>query len=163
MEDPPIFKAKPQLDPFELYDVNSDVEDVQSARMKLAVLRAKDKVQSDEAYNEADKDLREVIHLENKNIMKVTVTPKLDVAEEEKKLFGTIKDTYSKIFQTMIVMLKSPALFPQLPEEANVVNRRSREFEVRLNRSVFESKQQVNTIKGFSFSRCKVEAVYFVL
>ena len=151
MEDTPIFKVKPQLDLFDLYDVNSDVEDVQSARMKLAVLRAKDKVQKGEAYDEADHDLKEVIHLENKNIMKVTVTPKLDVDENEKKLFQAIKDTYSTIFQAMIVMLQSPAMFPQLPEEANVVNRRSREFGVRLNRSVFEAKQQVNFLELTNF------------
>ena len=146
MEDTPIFKLKPQLDLFELYEVNSDVEDVQSARMKLAVLKAKYKVQKEEAYDAADDDLQEMVQLENKDIMKVTLTAKLDViAEDEKKIFETIKETYSKIFQAMIVMLNSSALFPQMPHETTVLNRRSKEFEVRLNRSVFEAKQQVIT------------------
>ena len=149
-EDTPIFKLKPQLDLFELYEVKSDVEDVQTARMRLAALKAKDKVQNAEMFDNADNDLQEVIQLENKDIMKVTLTPKIDViAQDEKKIFQAIKETFSKIFQAMSVMLNSSALFPQMPHEAIVLNRRSKEFEVRLNRSVFEAKQQVLTLSFF--------------
>ena len=78
----------------------------------------------------------------------VIITPKLNQNATEncvkEKLFQSIKDTFSEIFQVMIVMLDSKALFPQLPNEAEKVSKRSKEFEVRFNRSVFETKQQVN-------------------
>ena len=150
----PIFEVKPQLDPFELYDMNSDVEDVQSARMKLAVLKAKSKIEENEldndAFNNADDDLKQVIQLEQNDIMSVTVTPKLNLAlfSEEKKIFQAITETYSKIFQALIVMLN---YYSANATEIEYINRRSREFEIRLNRSVFEAKQQVRSRNQGSF------------
>lgn len=141
----PIFEVKPQLNPFELYDMNSDVEDVQSARIKLAVLKAKSKIEENEldndAFNNADDDLKQVIQLEQNDIMSVTLTPKLNLAlfSEEKKIFQAITETYSKIFQALIVMLN---YYSANATEIEYINRRSREFEIRLNRSVFEAKQQ---------------------
>ena len=50
----------------------------------------------------------------------------------------------ARIFQALLVMLEDKSLFTQLTNEAEKLSKRSREFEARLNRSVFETKQQVN-------------------
>ena len=130
-------------DPFELYDTKSDqVEEVQSARMKLAALKAKSHVE-DELLTNAEHDLEQVIQLEQKDIMNVVITPKLNLCSEEKKIFLAIKETYSNIFQALTVML---GYYSANPTELENVHRRSREFGVRLNRSVFEAKQQVRIL-----------------
>ena len=48
----------------------------------------------------------------------------------------------------MIVMLESKAIFPQLPNEADKVSRKSKEFETRFSRTVFETKQQVTILSA---------------
>ena len=164
MEDKPLFQVKSELDPFDVYGDDSVIVDedndnasivIQSTRAKLAALRAKDKV-NDDIFKEADRDLEQILELEvlNKSpiLVKeptVIITPKLTNVgggANKEKLFQSIKETFSEIFQLMIVMLESKALFPQLPNEAEKVSKRSREFETRFNRSVFETKQQVLTI-----------------
>ena len=161
MEDKPLFQVKPGLDPFDVYGDDSVIVDedndnasivIQSTRAKLAALRAKDKV-NDDIFKEADRDLEQILELEvlNKSPIPVKeptviITPKLTNVgggANKEKLFQSIKETFSEIFQLMIVMLESKALFPQLPNEAEKVSKRSREFETRFNRSVFETKQQV--------------------
>ena len=72
--------------------------------------------------------------------------PKLENIDAEVKLLQTIHETFARIFQALIVMLEDKSLFTQLPNEAEKLSKRSREFEVRLNRSVFEAKQQVTII-----------------
>ena len=131
---------------------------IQSTRAKLAALRAKDKV-NDDIFKEADRDLEQILELEvlNKSPIPVKeptviITPKLTNVgggANKEKLFQSIKETFSEIFQLMIVMLESKALFPQLPNEAEKVSKRSREFETRFNRSVFETKQQVRKNDNF--------------
>ena len=71
------------------------------------------------------------------------LVPKLENIDAEVKLLQTIHETFARIFQALIVMLEDKSLFTQLPNEAEKLSKRSREFEVRLNRSVFEAKQQV--------------------
>lgn len=136
-----IFKVKTDLDPFELYDLN-DKDNVESTRMKLAMLKASAKLDQQSLIDEADHDLEQVMELEQEPI-KVLVLPKLDMRSEQ-KLLETIHATFSQIFQALIVMLEDKSLFTQLPSEAEKTSKRSREFEVRLNRSVFETKQQVS-------------------
>ena len=46
-----MLNVKSDLDPFELYEmknINDNIEDIQSARIKLAVLKAKNKLSDDE-------------------------------------------------------------------------------------------------------------------
>ena len=166
MEDKPLFQVKPGLDPFDVYGDDSVIVDeendnasvIQSTRAKLAALRAKDKV-NDDIFKEADRDLEQILELEvlNKSPIPVKeptviITPKLTNVgggANKEKLFQSIKETFSEIFQLMIVMLESKALFPQLPNEAEKVSKRSREFETRFNRSVFETKQQVRKNDNF--------------
>lgn len=157
MEEPPVFKVKSDLDPFDLYGQSQyeDQSELKSARLKLAVLKAKDKVSDDRfLFDQADHDLERIMELETfndqqpghraNNVMKVVVTPKIQ-DEKEIKLFDAIKDTFSEIFQALIVMLDSKFLFVlQTPNEADKLSKRSREFATRLNRSVFEAKQQVS-------------------
>ena len=114
----------------------------------------------DEIFKEADHDLEQILELEvlnkpspspNSAIIKqptVIITPKLTLNSggencEKEKLYESIKETFSEIFQIMIVMLESKAIFPQLPNEADKVSRKSKEFETRFSRTVFETKQQV--------------------
>ena len=63
-----MLNIKSDLDPFELYDMkigNEDVEDIQSARIKLAVLKAKNKLSDDEdVISQAEHDLEQVMGLE---------------------------------------------------------------------------------------------------
>ena len=167
MEEKPLFQVKPGLDPFDVYGDDSVIVDeendnasivIQSTRAKLAALRAKDKV-NDDIFKEADRDLEQILELEvlNKSPIPVKeptviITPKLTNVgggANKEKLFQSIKETFSEIFQLMIVMLESKALFPQLPNEAEKVSKRSREFETRFNRSVFETKQQVRKYDKF--------------
>ena len=167
MEDKPLFQVKSGLDPFDVYGDDSVIVDedndnasivIQSTRAKLAALRAKDKV-NDDIFKEADRDLEQILELEvlNKSPIPVKeptviITPKLTNVgggANKEKLFQSIKETFSEIFQLMIVMLESKALFPQLPNEAEKVSKRSREFETRFNRSVFETKQQVRKNDNF--------------
>ena len=169
MEDKPLFQVKPGLDPFDVYGDDSVIVDeendnasvIQSTRAKLAALRAKDKV-NDDIFKEADRDLEQILELEVLNKQPtspisvkeptVIITPKLTNVgggANKEKLFQSIKETFSEIFQLMIVMLESKALFPQLPNEAEKVSKRSREFETRFNRSVFETKQQVRKNDNF--------------
>ena len=167
MEDKPLFQVKSELDPFDAYGDDSVIVDedndnasivIQSTRAKLAALRAKDKV-NDDIFKEADRDLEQILELEvlNKSPIPVKeptviITPKLTNVgggANKEKLFQSIKETFSEIFQLMIVMLESKALFPQLPNEAEKVSKRSREFETRFNRSVFETKQQVRKNDNF--------------
>ena len=72
------------------------------------------------------------------------LAPKLDNLNSEEKLLQSIHETYARIFQALLVMLEDKSLFTQLTNEAEKLSKRSREFEARLNRSVFETKQQVN-------------------
>ena len=177
----PLIKIKPDLDPFQVYgsiqfNFNSNPEDddqdasiaIQSTRVKLATLRAQDKVNyksdnddDDEIFKEADHDLEQILELEVLNkpspspnsaaVIKpptVIITPKLTLLNsgencEKDKLYESIKETFSEIFQVMIMMLESKAIFPQLPNEADKVSRKSKEFETRFSRTVFETKQQV--------------------
>ena len=166
MEDKPLFQVKSELDPFDVYgddsviveENNDNASVIQSTRAKLAALRAKDKV-NDDIFKEADRDLEQILELEvlNKSPIPVKeptviITPKLTNVgggANKEKLFQSIKETFSEIFQLMIVMLESKALFPQLPNEAEKVSKRSREFETRFNRSVFETKQQVRKNDNF--------------
>ena len=67
----------------------------------------------------------------------------LDNLNSEEKLLQSIHETFARIFQALIVMLEDKSLFTQ-SNEAEKLSKRSREFEARLNRSVFETKQQVN-------------------
>lgn len=108
-----------------------------SARMKLAVLKAQNS--RDSVYSQAKHDLDEAEQLEKHP--RVVVMPKLNI-DSEKKLLDTIHETFSQIFQALIVMLEDKSLFTVLPNEAEKISKRSKEFEVRLNRSVFEAKQQ---------------------
>ena len=141
---------------------DDDASVIQSTRVKLAALRAKDKVNND-IFKEADHDLEQILELEVLNkptpspnsaaVIKpptVIITPKLTLNSysggencEKEKLYESIKETFSEIFQVMIVMLESKAIFPQLPNEADKVSRKSKEFETRFSRTVFETKQQV--------------------
>ena len=146
----PLYMVKPDLDPLEMYNLDGEIEDIQSTRMKLAMLKAKNKISENnvEIWSQADQDLENVIELENyqeqpDDLIKVSLIPKIDVIHE-KKLLITIQGTFSQIFQAMIIMLDSNALFTQLPEDADKSSKRSKEFEIRLNRSVFETKQQVS-------------------
>lgn len=160
MEELPVFKVKSDLDPFDLYgqSQHEDQSELKSARYKLAVLKAKDKV-SDVGgflFDEADHDLERIMELENFSsdmfgqqpsnaVMKVVITPKIQ-DEREIKLFMAITDTFSETFQALNVMLESKSLFVlQAPNEADKLSKRSREFATRLNRSVFEAKQQVSS------------------
>ena len=174
MEDKPLFQVKPGLDPFDVYGDDSVIVDedndnasvIQTTRAKLAALRAKDKV-NDDVFKEADRDLEQILELEvlNKSPIPVKeptviITPKLTNVgggANKEKLFQSIKETFSEIFQLMIVMLESKALFPQLPNEAEKVSKRSREFETRFNRSVFETKQQVRTYRTLKANSHSVE------
>ena len=174
MEDKPLFQVKSELDPFDAYGDDSVIVDedndnasivIQSTRAKLAALRAKDKV-NDDIFKEADRDLEQILELEvlNKSPIPVKeptviITPKLTNVgggANKEKLFQSIKETFSEIFQLMIVMLESKALFPQLPNEAEKVSKRSREFETRFNRSVFETKQQVRLYVLVHSPKCKL-------
>ena len=185
-QQPPLIKIKPDLDPFQVYGSNPEDDDdqqdasiaIQSTRVKLAALRAQDKVNyksdnddddADEIYKEADHDLEQILELEVLNkptpspnsaaVIKpptVIITPKLTLNSysggencEKEKLYESIKETFSEIFQVMIVMLESKAIFPQLPNEADKVSRKSKEFETRFSRTVFETKQQVKIITIF--------------
>ena len=152
---------------------DDDASVIQSTRVKLAALRAKDKVNND-IFKEADHDLEQILELEvlnkpspspiSREIKEpvIIITPKLNYAgggeSVKEKLFQSIKDTFAEIFQVMIVMLESKALFPQLPNEAEKVSKRSKEFEVRFNRSVFETKQQV--IKKSTFFLLAISVNY---
>ena len=178
MEDKPLFQVKSGLDPFDVYGDESVIVDeendnasvIQSTRAKLAALRAKDKV-NDDIFKEADRDLEQILELEvlNKSPIPVKeptviITPKLTnvgSGANKDKLFQSIKETFSEIFQLMIVMLESKALFPQLPNEAEKVSKRSREFETRFNRSVFETKQQVRTYRTLKANLHSVESLSF--
>ena len=154
---------------------DDDASVIQSTRVKLAALRAKDKVNND-IFKEADHDLEQILELEvfnkpspspiSREIKEpvIIITPKLNYAgggeSVKEKLFQSIKDTFAEIFQVMIVMLESKALFPQLPNEAEKVSKRSKEFEVRFNRSVFETKQQVIK-KVYTFFSLTISVRFF--
>ena len=63
-----MLNVKSDLDPFELYEmknINDNIEDIQSARIKLAVLKAKNKLSDEEdVISQAEHDLEEVMGLE---------------------------------------------------------------------------------------------------
>jgi hypothetical protein len=57
-QQPPLIKIKPDLDPFQVYGSNPEDQDdtsiaIQSTRVKLAALRAQDKV-NDKSVNDDD-------------------------------------------------------------------------------------------------------------
>ena len=79
--------------------------------------------------------------------------PKLENTIAEVKLLDAIHESFARIFQALIIMLEDKSLFTHLPNETEKLSKRSREFEARLNRSVFETKQQVSTSYLFSSYR----------
>ena len=70
--------------------------------------------------------------------------PKLENTAAEVKLLDAIHESFARIFQALIIMLEDKSLFTSF-NEVEKLSKRSREFEARLNRSVFETKQQVST------------------
>ena len=150
-------------------DEDPDLENLQSARVKLALLKAKDKVANQDVIVDADNDLQDIIALQSfqespvrnqqnqisvkEPVVIVKSKKEAHVVNEEKesvlKVFGQITETFSQIFQMLIVMLEqNPALTQEhSPVDEERISRRSREFEARLNRSVFEAKQKVNIKK----------------
>ena len=111
--------------------------------MKLAVFKAKPKLSDDELFAQAEHDLDEFEQLEHyQNVpLRVALVPKIDTSSET-KLMQTIQATFEQIFQALVLMLEDQSLFTVMPNKAEKLSRRSKEFEARLNRSVFEAKQQ---------------------
>ena len=101
---PPVFRAKPDIDPFELYGAgggdamseynvgtfNDDHEDLESARVKLAILKAQDKVADSKdktvVFDEADHDLQEIIALQS--------------FRERPEIIGKFRFEFDKVKQT---------------------------------------------------------------
>ena len=97
---------------------------------------------SDQILAQADQDLEKVIEMENFQDIQVVITSKMDLSAEL-KILKTIEQTFSQIFQALIVMLETKNKQTNTQETTTKLSRRSKEFEARLNRSVFETKQQV--------------------
>lgn len=194
----PIFKVKKDADVFELYgsgkivddtnvkdagDVDGVSNDLQSMRIRLAVMKAKEQCEEEdgneirhEAIDEIDSNLREIIALESPGVngtglkssnkkesgrqQKVSrneTNPKL-LKEEKSKVISQINSQldgitsmYSKIFQALIVLINEHHLNEQASRSLNEVekiNKRSREFDVRLHRQIFEAKQKTLVLKA---------------
>ena len=69
-----MLNVKKDLDPFEFYDmktlpVTDEMEEIQSTRIKLAVLKAQNKLndEDDEVISQAEHDLDQVMGLETYN------------------------------------------------------------------------------------------------
>ena len=108
-----------------------------------------------EAHQLLDSDLAALIALEENHpaeIITSDLTKKKcqeihkDVAESTRehiqKSLRHLKDTFSLIFQALLVLSGSQQV-PNSPMERENVGKRSREFETRLKRNAFEIKQQV--------------------
>ena len=192
----PIFKVKKDIDLFKLYgseqgfgdkdegvsDIDGISDDLQSMRIRLAVMKAKEQCDEtegsdirQEAIDEVDSNLREIIALEStypneiKPHMKKddakkkarhpqTAQPVKLVKEEKDKVSSQINSqlnlittTFSKIFQALIVLMNEHNLTDQSATstvEMNRINKRSREFEARLQRLLFEAKQKAIVLKA---------------
>ena len=199
----PIFKVKKNIDVFKLYGSENNIddtdtkdgceeecisEDLQSMRIRLAVMKAKEQCEKEnegsairqEAIDEVDANLREIIALESPFQMESTIeqsntqrkksqVKKKKPLEEQLKTnsnpndekdrtvgqinsqFNGLSDTYTKVFQALIVLINEHHLNDEMvlsTIEVDKINKRSREFEVRLHRLVFEAKQKTLVLKG---------------
>lgn len=156
----PVFVAKPDMDPFYLYgSQDMTVSDLQETRLKLAVLRAQDQLEDQkEAIDTVDNDLRELIALESGAGGADIKEPKVVVKKVIKKdkmddnniraSLKQIQDTFSVVFQTLIGILESSLVTTNSPLEQDRISKRSREFECRLARSVFEAKQKLLVLQA---------------
>ena len=197
----PIFTVKKDIDIFQLYgsgkvvddtemkdtsDVDGMSDDLQSMRIRLAVMKAKEQCEEDEgsiirqeAIDEVDSNLQEIIALESpftdqvkpvsskgedrtKSEKSIRHTSKLtkQVQNENKdkiicqitSQINGITATFSKIFQALVVLIQEHNLNENAPSsstvEAEKINKRSREFDVRLHRQIFEAKQKTIVLKG---------------
>ena len=199
----PIFNVKKNADIFKLYGSGKIVEDasskdgsdadcisddLQSMRIRLAVMKAKEQCEEEneartirkEAIDEVDANLREIIALESpfptENRTEKSISPRTKSPEKKRKahddaskadnttkegkdkitsqvesqLIG-IGETYTKIFQALIVLINEHHLNDEMvlsTIEMDKTNKRSREFEVRLHRLIFEAKQKTLVLKG---------------
>ena len=199
----PIFNLKKNVDIFKLYgsermvdetnskdgsDAECISDDLQSMRIRLAVMKAKEQCEKDseqrtirqEAIDEVDANLREIIALEspfpeeNKTVksryprkkspvkkknkedeaLKTIITTKEEkdkTANQINSQMNLISETYTKIFQALIVLINEHHLNDEMvlsTIELDKINKRSREFEVRLHRLIFEAKQKTLVLKG---------------
>jgi hypothetical protein len=149
----PIFEVKTDLDPFLLYGSINDtsiLEEPCDPRLRLATLKAIEKLEAEVLFKkvEVDKEDKDVVEAKilsgekNKRI-KPTKTP-IKVKESVDKCLSEIESTFSNIFSALLGISDNPkSCQPDGQLELDRVETRGREFESRLKRSLFETKQEV--------------------
>ena len=86
-----------------------------------------------------------------RSVVKKATTNPLSKAEKVKQSLGSVSEVFLQIFQALLLLLQhqNPVAQQQLANDSKAererLSRRSKEFEVRLNRMVFELKQKVGT------------------
>ena len=149
---PPIFVIKKDLDLFYLYgsdpDLSNDSE--KDPRFKLATLRAREQLERMLDKNRVE-TLENLDIQEEENVKPIVPSKVIKVKKEKvlsekdvNKVLCQIEETFSGIFSILISISDDPrSCIPDGELEMDRVLKRSREFESRLKRTIFEAKQQV--------------------
>ena len=153
-------------------DSDGSESGLESMRIKLAVMKAKEhELEHDnmssklDAISKLDSDLQEIQRLESfskpnlKPVSKVVLTKKPAVGPTMKKsgvsgISGQIESQveaivacFTKIFEALVVKLEEP----KKSEENPLMVKKSKEFETRFQRQLFEAKQKVKVSEGIIF------------
>ena len=142
----PIFEVKTDLDPFFLYgsmQETSILEETCDPRLRLATLKAREKLEEVLfGKGEVEKDATDIV--EPKIMSKEDEQIKPRKKESVDKWLSQIQSTFSNIFSALLLISDNPtSCLPDGQLEIDRVQTRGREFESRLKRSLFETKQQV--------------------
>ncbi len=148
----PIFEVKTDLDPFFLYGSIQDtsiLEDPSDPRLRLATLKAREKLEKELLYKKVDieKESKNVVEpkIPSNNENKVIKATRTIKSENVEKWLSQIESTFSNIFSALLTISDNPrSCIPDGLPEIDRVQIRGREFESRLKRSLFETKQQVH-------------------
>lgn len=153
-EPSPIFLIKKELDPFYLYGSTNETQepDCSDIRVRLAQLRAKNKVALANLYDDQSPDqqkappdnLSEKVKPTHKEVRREPTSQNRVI-----KNLVQIEETFSGVFFNLLKVSKNPLDFiPDGEMELDKILRRRRDFTSRLLRSIFETKQQLNVLRS---------------
>jgi hypothetical protein len=162
---PPVFLVKTEIDPFYLYgslsnpQIFSEAEEIEDIRLRLATLKAKNDLELKAGEKSQLQNVAKQVNNDNKIISKgfeFTTDHEPDMIikyrQKIKNSFKKIENKFTEIFSLLLDISKNPgSLVPDGDIAVDRANNRSREFNSRIKRCIFELKQQV--IKFFILNK----------
>ena len=139
----PIFNIKEDLDPFYLYGAEEDYrEPKEDAKLVLVLQVPVPLPQQDDVFKDVKKN-----PVSANRSRKPLPSDARSVALTDgrvDKAFEHLEDLFCQIFETLISISEDPEAFlPDGDQEVDRAQKRNRDYESRLKKSLFETNQQV--------------------